>query len=131
MARVGRFRLYGRAQWLYGRTDLPSAIPSVSSTWSEAPQGSVSTHPAQLTQWWSTFNDPLLTILITWAVASNLDLRLAVARSVRPVPHVAWWRQTASPRSLRSVPTHTFVAVRIPYPCPPVLPTPASESPGG
>ena len=55
-------------------------IPSVSSTWSEAPQGSVSTHPAQLTQWWSTFNDPLLTILITWAVASNLDLRLAVAR---------------------------------------------------
>jgi len=34
----------------------------------------------QLAQWWSTFNDPLLTTLISRAVASNLDLRLAVAR---------------------------------------------------
>jgi multidrug efflux system outer membrane protein len=55
-------------------------IPAVPTTWSEAQEGSVSTQPAPLTQWWSTFNDALLTTLITRAVASNLDLRLAMAR---------------------------------------------------
>src|SRR5688572_2858397 len=38
------------------------------------------TQPVNLSQWWATFNDPLLTSLIERAVESNLDLKLADAR---------------------------------------------------
>jgi NodT family efflux transporter outer membrane factor (OMF) lipoprotein len=36
--------------------------------------------PAELTQWWRQFNDPMLTSLVEEAVKTNLDLQLAVAR---------------------------------------------------
>jgi NodT family efflux transporter outer membrane factor (OMF) lipoprotein len=50
-------------------TTNPASQPSVTST-----------QPAQLTGWWTSFNDPKLDSLIARAVASNLDLRQASAR---------------------------------------------------
>ncbi|MCE9589169.1 MAG: efflux transporter outer membrane subunit [Planctomycetes bacterium] len=35
---------------------------------------------ARLVRWWATFDDPLLTSLVTRAIDSNLDLKLAAAR---------------------------------------------------
>src|ERR1043166_5483802 len=52
----------------------------VSSTWSEAQQDGIQTRSAELVQWWTTFNDPLLNSLVQRAVKSNLDLRIAEAR---------------------------------------------------
>src|SRR5262245_1716884 len=69
----------GSAAVLSGCTVGPTyrpPMPAVPATWSEAQAGGVNTQPAQLTQWWSTFNDPLL----TRAVAANLELRLAMER---------------------------------------------------
>ncbi len=37
--------------------------------------------PAQLARWWTQFQDPTLDSLMTRALASNLDLRVAVTRS--------------------------------------------------
>src|SRR5687768_12749195 len=45
-----------------------------------APTTQPATQPVNLSRWWATFNDPLLTSLIERAVESNLDLRLADAR---------------------------------------------------
>jgi len=55
----------------YQRPKIP--IPR---QWTETPavQGS------QPEQWWKTFNDPVLDKLISDAIASNLDLKLALAR---------------------------------------------------
>jgi NodT family efflux transporter outer membrane factor (OMF) lipoprotein len=44
----------------------------------EAPQSSQATAP--LDQWWTTFDDPQLTALITQALAANPDARTAAAR---------------------------------------------------
>jgi outer membrane protein, multidrug efflux system len=52
----------------------------VPSTWNEAQQSGIDSRSAELTQWWSVFNDPLLNSLVERAVRSNLDLRLAEAR---------------------------------------------------
>jgi outer membrane protein, multidrug efflux system len=41
---------------------------------------SVEGAPAELSTWWTTFNDPKLTALVEEAVRSNLDLKLAEAR---------------------------------------------------
>ena len=48
--------------------------------WQEAQQKGVDIRPAELTQWWTSFNDPLLNSLVEGAVKSNLDLRIAEAR---------------------------------------------------
>lgn len=48
--------------------------------WQEAQQKGVDVRPAELTQWWTSFNDPLLNSLVERAVKSNLDLRIAEAR---------------------------------------------------
>jgi outer membrane protein, multidrug efflux system len=50
-------------------TTNPASQPSVTTT-----------QPAQLTGWWTTFNDAKLDSLIARAVASNLNLRQASAR---------------------------------------------------
>lgn len=52
---------------------------SVPTSWSELPQAGKA-NPESLVQWWKTFNDPVLDSLITRAVPSNLDLRIAEAR---------------------------------------------------
>lgn len=59
----------------YQRPDLP-----VPSAWNEARQKGVDTRSAELTRWWTAFNDPLLSSLTERAVKSNLDLRIAEAR---------------------------------------------------
>lgn len=59
----------------YQRPDLPTP-----SGWKEAEQGGIDTRPAELTRWWTSFNDPLLDSLVERAIQSNLDLRLAEAR---------------------------------------------------
>ena len=59
----------------YQKPDLP-----VPSTWNEAQQKGVQVRSAELTRWWTSFNDPLLNSLIERAVSSNLDLRIAEAR---------------------------------------------------
>ncbi len=50
------------------------------SAWKEAQQRGIDIAPADLTRWWTSFNDPLLNSLVERAVRSNLDLRLAEAR---------------------------------------------------
>src|SRR5438105_8376031 len=52
----------------------------VPSTWNEARQDGVETRSAELTRWWTAFNDPLLNSLVQRAIQSNLDLRFAEAR---------------------------------------------------
>ena len=59
----------------YERPDL--AAPA---GWKEAQQTGVDARAAELSRWWSAFNDPLLDSLVERAVRSNLDLRLAEAR---------------------------------------------------
>lgn len=59
----------------YQRPDLP-----VPSAWKEIQEGGADTRSAELTSWWTAFNDPLLNSLVEAAVRSNLDLRLAEAR---------------------------------------------------
>ena len=52
----------------------------VPAGWQEAQQSGVDTKSAELTRWWTKFNDPVLDSLVDRAVKSNLDLRLAEAR---------------------------------------------------
>ena len=52
---------------------------SVPESWSELQQKGEA-KPASIIQWWKAFNDPALDSLITRAVKSNLDLRVAEAR---------------------------------------------------
>ncbi|MFZ2406855.1 MAG: TolC family protein, partial [Methylobacter sp.] len=56
----------------------PPKIP-VLRQWSET-TASTGYHPAQPEQWWKTFNDPVLDKLISDAIVSNLDLKLALER---------------------------------------------------
>jgi multidrug efflux system outer membrane protein len=51
----------------------------VSGNWSEAPENSTSSQPAQA-QWWLSFNDAELNSLIERAVQGNLDIQGAEAR---------------------------------------------------
>lgn len=53
------------------------AIPSA---WKEAQQRGIDSQSAELTRWWTAFNDPLLNSLVERAVKSNLDLRIAEGR---------------------------------------------------
>ena len=53
---------------------------AVPSAWKEAQQRDIETQSAELTRWWTAFNDPLLDSLVERAVKSNLDLRIAEGR---------------------------------------------------
>jgi NodT family efflux transporter outer membrane factor (OMF) lipoprotein len=59
----------------YHKPDLPVPV-----AWTEVQQQGVATHTADLTRWWTKFNDPLLDSLVARSVIANLDLRLAEAR---------------------------------------------------
>ena len=50
-------------------TTVPTTRPS-----------NATTRPAEVVEWWSTFNDPKLNSLVTRAVVSNLDMKLAESR---------------------------------------------------
>ena len=60
--------------------DYKEPALAVPAAWNEAQQKGVDTRPAELTRWWTSFQDPLLNSLIERAVRSNLDLRAAEAR---------------------------------------------------
>lgn len=53
--------------------DLPAA-------WSASTQAGLAAGPTQLTQWWTSFEDPDLARLVERALTQNLDLRVAFAR---------------------------------------------------
>lgn len=48
--------------------------------WSGAAPGAATTQPAELAQWWTVFDDPVLNGLVERAVRSNRTLRAAAAR---------------------------------------------------
>ena len=52
----------------------------IPSAWKEAQQKGIDTQSAELSRWWTAFNDPLLNSLVERAVKSNLDLRIAEGR---------------------------------------------------
>jgi len=60
--------------------DYKEPVLAVPAAWTEAQQKGVDTRPAELTRWWTAFEDPMLNSLIDRAVQSNLDLRVAEAR---------------------------------------------------
>jgi NodT family efflux transporter outer membrane factor (OMF) lipoprotein len=53
---------------------------TVPATWRQAEQPGVSPGVAAVTEWWQTFQDPVLDRLVRRAVAANLDLKVATAR---------------------------------------------------
>jgi NodT family efflux transporter outer membrane factor (OMF) lipoprotein len=53
---------------------------AVATGWQESRQTGIDTRSADLAEWWTAFNDPLLSSLAERAVRSNFDLRLAEAR---------------------------------------------------
>ena len=76
--------------------------PVAPSGWAGVPEAparhpSVPTaQPAELTQWWKQFNDPVLTQLVEDALKTNLDLQLAVAvlrqaRAARGIAVASLW----------------------------------------
>ena len=52
----------------------------MAAAWSEAGPGGTTNRAAEFTQWWKTFDDPVLDSLIERAVKSNYDLKAAAAR---------------------------------------------------
>jgi multidrug efflux system outer membrane protein len=52
----------------------------VPAAWSEAQPGKAEASAAAVSQWWTTFKDPVLESLIARAVQSNWDLRTATGR---------------------------------------------------
>jgi NodT family efflux transporter outer membrane factor (OMF) lipoprotein len=52
----------------------------VPAAWREAEQPGVSPGVAAVTEWWRTFQDPVLDRLVQRAVAANLDVKVATAR---------------------------------------------------
>ena len=60
--------------------DYKEPALAVPAAWTEAQQKGVDTRPAELTRWWTAFEDPMLNSLVERAVRSNLDLRVAEAR---------------------------------------------------
>jgi multidrug efflux system outer membrane protein len=59
----------------YRRPEVP-----VPATWRQAEHPSVSAGVAPATEWWQTFQDPILDRLVQRAVVANLDLKMATAR---------------------------------------------------
>jgi multidrug efflux system outer membrane protein len=58
-------------------------------------------NPVELVEWWTAFNDPILSSLVEMAVRSNLDVRLAEARirqarAARGVVGAPLWPQAGS-----------------------------------
>jgi NodT family efflux transporter outer membrane factor (OMF) lipoprotein len=68
---------------LLGCTVGPDYVPPtypMPGAWSESLEGGLAAEPADLQEWWLTFEDPGLNSLIERALAGNLDLKGAVAR---------------------------------------------------
>src|SRR5687767_8644280 len=59
---------------------MQPALASAGTTQPTTAPSAATTQPANLSRWWTTFDDPQLDSLIDRAVESNLDLRQAQAR---------------------------------------------------
>jgi len=64
------------SDWVSLSNPPPATEPSTQPT----TQSSASTQPADIAEWWRTFDDPTLTSLIDRAIDWNLDVKLAEAR---------------------------------------------------
>jgi len=53
---------------------------ALSAGWSKPLAGGVTEQPADMSEWWKVFHDPILDSLIDRAVLANLDIREATAR---------------------------------------------------
>src|SRR5262249_53912438 len=61
--------------------DFKRPDPQLPARWSPAAASNTySSEPQAVVQWWSTFQEPMLSSLIERSTASNLDLRAAVLR---------------------------------------------------
>lgn len=97
---------------------------SVPASWSEVQQTALPVSGSPVVQWWKTFHDPVLNSLITQAMDSNPDLRIArarvrEARAQRGVVSADLWPSIDSSasysgnrRSLGSPTIPTFVPVK-------------------
>ena len=75
-----------------------STKPGDASAAAAAPQAD------QLAQWWTVFQDPQLSALVSWAVSSNLDLeqaadRIRQARALRTIAGGPLWPNVATQNS--------------------------------
>jgi len=77
--------------------DFKRPDPHLPAQWSSASASkALTTEPQSVVDWWSTFQEPMLSSLIERGVSSNLDLRAAVlriseARAQREVAQAAFW----------------------------------------
>jgi multidrug efflux system outer membrane protein len=84
------------AHWSARATEPPVAQDSQSSPQTTIHMSGVTERSADLSAWWSTFDDSMLTSLIERAANSNLDLRTAMlrideARAQRAISAAAYW----------------------------------------
>ena len=84
------------AVWLTGCAVGPNYQPPKSTapaSWSTPQFGGVTNTAAPASEWWQTFNDPVLNSLIRRAVAANLDVRIAEGRlrEARALRAGAYW----------------------------------------
>jgi len=75
---------------------VPAAWPSAATLPAAARASTVSTQPAAIASWWSTFNDATLTSLIERSTTEGLDvreavLRIAEARAARDLATADFW----------------------------------------
>lgn len=82
--RILRLPLLGVSVFLVGCAAVgPNYVApdlAVPDSWSSDPQGALQIHESQAVEWWTLFEDPVLTELVERAVSENLDLRVAMSR---------------------------------------------------
>jgi outer membrane protein, multidrug efflux system len=76
----------------YQRPQVPAK-----SSWSRAPQTTVSATEAISPQWWAQFGDPYLDSLVAKAIAGNVDLKILAARIAVANAQIAEARAGAMP----------------------------------
>ena len=86
---------------------VPSAWVGVSKIPTDQPHVATA-QPADLTQWWRQFNDPILNELVEEAVKANLDLQIAEAnlrqaRALRGVAIGGLWPSVTASGSLPAI----------------------------
>jgi NodT family efflux transporter outer membrane factor (OMF) lipoprotein len=82
--------------WSARATAPPDARDQQSSSPTAIPMSTMTEQSADLSTWWSAFDDSMLTSLIERAASSNLDLRSAMlrideARAQRAISAAAYW----------------------------------------
>lgn len=85
----------------YKRPEIPPP-----TAWKEAQRSGIETASADLTRWWTEFDDPLLNSLVDRAISTNLDLRVAQgrireARAARAVVAAGEWPTLGTSGSYR------------------------------